>query len=910
MSGAIDILGARTHNLKNITVRLPRSHLIAVSGVSGSGKSSLVFDTLYAEGQRRYVESLSTYARQFLERMERPDVDEVRGIAPAVAIEQKNTTRSSRSTVGTATEVHDYLRLLYARGGVTVCPDCSQEVGSDTPERVLEKLSPLREGTSLVFTFPVDVDPIQSTNLARILREKGFYRLWSDGEIRPVEQLKSQPAGTAEVLVDRSLWRGDARSRFMESLTLAYREGKGRARIYKNGELFDFSEEYNCARCQRPFIRPQPRLFSFNNPFGACPVCKGFGDIMEIDEERVIPDGRLSLAGGCILPWETSSYGGWRESLLQAAKRHAIDIDAPYAGLSGREKSIVWDGIDDYPGLHRFFKWLETKKYKIGIRVLLSRYRRYRTCPACGGMRLRPEALNVKIGGFHIGELSSRTIRELDDFFQRLQVRSGAEERITCELKNRLAVLNRIGVGYLALDRRTATLSGGEFQRINLASALGARLVGSIYILDEPTIGLHSRDTEKLIDLLRALRDIGNTVVVVEHDREVLDSSDHLIDLGPGGGEGGGEVVFQGPVKKALLSGDSLTCAYLRGESGIPAPHSRRRPDGRSIVIRGAKQHNLQNIDVAIPLGLLTAITGVSGSGKSTLVHDVLYSGLMKRFGRWNKSVGQHDGLEGGIHIDDVVLVDQSPIGRTPRSNPLTYIKAFDAIRGVFAGTRRARLNGYTNKTFSFNVAGGRCETCAGAGVIKKEMHFLADLYLTCDDCGGRRYRADVLEVRIRGHSIADILEMTIAGAIEFFSDNPAVVKRLLPLTKVGLDYLKCGQPATTLSGGEAQRIKLASHLTDHRRREVLYLFDEPTTGLHFEDVRILLKCFEELLRNRHSVVVIEHNLDVIKYADYVIDLGPEGGQEGGRVVVKGTPEQIAGNPDSHTGRALRKVLS
>ncbi|HFE52860.1 MAG TPA: excinuclease ABC subunit UvrA [Bacteroidetes bacterium] len=913
---SIQIRGARTHNLKNIDLDLPRNRLIVITGVSGSGKSSLAFDTLYAEGQRRYVESLSAYARQFLERMDRPDVDDIRGISPAVAIEQKNPTRTSRSTVGTATEVQDYLRLLFARVGRVICPTCGIEVKKEQVTDVVEHLRHLPEGTRAVIAFPLTVETSPGVTAAA-LRENGFFRiLLDDDRVVTLDQLPPgvlEPGKTVHVVVDRLVLRRGEETRWADSVNLAYREGQGVVVVAIPGDRrLRFSQRLECSRCGRAFLEPQPRLFSFNNPFGACPTCKGFGDVIEIDLDRVVPDKSRSLRGGAIEPWNTPTHSHLRHELIRRAAQRGIDVDKPFSELTQDELDFVLHGDDDFPGIYGFFNWLETKKYKIGVRVFLARYRGYVRCPDCHGTRLRPEALWVKVAGKNIAEISAMTISEARRFFEQLELNpfeSEIAESILRELRNRLRYLDEVGLGYITLDRRTSTLSGGEFQRINLATALGSQLVGSLYVLDEPSIGLHPRDTSRLINILTKLRDLGNTVVVVEHDRETMEAADYIVDLGPGAGERGGQIVFQGTYEALRRDGRSLTGAYLRGNQQIPPPDTRRRPDGRHIVVKGAAEHNLKEIDVAIPLGVFVVVTGVSGSGKSTLVHDVLYNGLRRLHGDWKAKPGRFKAIFGADLIDEVTLVDQSPIGKTPRSNPATYVKAFDGIRQVFAQTRAARVRGLTPGHFSFNVPGGRCETCQGAGVVKLEMQFLADLYLECETCGGKRYKRDVLEIRFRGANIYDVLQMTVDEAYEHFRDFPAVTQKLQLLRDVGLGYLRLGQPATTLSGGEAQRVKLAAHMGNRPGKHVLYIFDEPTTGLHFDDIRKLLACFDQLIEAGNSVLVIEHNIDVIKNADWVIDLGPEGGDAGGEVVAVGPPEAIAANPASHTGTYLRRVL-
>jgi excinuclease ABC subunit A len=917
MLDKIVIRGARVHNLKNIDLDLPRNRLIVVTGVSGSGKSSLAFDTLYAEGQRRYVESLSAYARQFLERMDRPDVDEIKGISPAVAVEQKNPTTNSRSTVATATEIHDYLRLLYARIGRIICPQCGREVKRTQVQDAVDAVLALPAGTRVVIAFPLAGTTAEERILALAqVKSSGYYRLLIGEQQVPIEEVKvdSLRGDAPLVIVDRLKVDPEVRDRLADSLGLAFGEGKGTVVVAVDGrKQLRFTDALTCPNCDISFIEPQPRLFSFNNPFGACPTCRGFGDIIEIDLDLVVPDKSKSINEGAIEPWNTPSHQDMLEWLQMLAPRLGVDLDKPFHDLSDKELEVVLHGRGEFPGIYGFFKWLERKKYKIGVRVFLSRYRGFVRCPDCRRSRLRPEALWVKVGGKDIGEVTRMTIGEAADFFANLKLSEFEEQvarQILKEIRTRLSYLVDVGVDYLTLDRRTQTLSGGEYQRVNLATILGAKLVGALYILDEPSIGLHPRDNRRLIRVLKSLRNLGNTVLVVEHDRDMMKVSDHLVDLGPHAGERGGQVVYQGTFQEIISDGAAtLTAEYLKGERTIPVPDRRRQGNGHTLRIVGAREHNLKSITVEIPLGMLVAVTGVSGSGKSTLVHDVLYTAAEKFFGRWKRRVGEHDRIEGLTHIDGVELVDQSPIGRTPRSNPATYTKAFDGIRKAFASTRRARAIGYKPGSFSFNTPGGRCDVCEGAGAVKVEMQFLADLYLTCEACGGRRYKRDVLDIRYRGRNISEVLEMTVSEALVFFSDIPNVADKLRLLDEVGLGYLRLGQPATTLSGGEAQRVKLAAHLSQKQGRHLLYIFDEPTTGLHFDDIAKLLRCFARLIDAGNSVLVIEHNLDVIKCADWVIDLGPEGGEKGGQVVAVGTPEQVAACRRSHTGRFLRQVL-
>ena len=917
MKNFISIRGARVHNLKNIDLDIPRNKLVVITGVSGSGKSSLAFDTLYAEGQRRYVESLSAYARQFLERMDRPDVDEIKGISPAMAIEQKNPVKTSRSTVGTATEIYDYLRLLFARIGKTICPSCGQAVHKDSVEDAFDRIMKLKSGSKILISFLIsEENPIEMTLRLTETKAKGFYRIIIDGEVlnlddahsEKIKELKSIP-----VLVDRLILKDDVKDRLSDSLDMAFREGRGRIEVQViDGPFLKFSATNECTNCQLSFIEPQPRLFSFNNPFGACPGCRGFGDIITLDMDLIIPDKSKSINQGAIAPWNTPTHSEIMYTLRKVAPRYGLDLDVPFEQIEEEQVRFLMDGADEFPGLIEFFGWLETKKYKIGVRVFLSRYRGYQKCPDCEGQRLRAEALYVKIAEKTIADIAAMTIDEAKHFFDTLSLSSferDVSQVILKELKARLKYLVDVGLGYLTLNRRSQTLSGGEAQRINLATALGSQLVGALYILDEPSIGLHPRDNQKLLTILTALRDIGNTVIVVEHDREMIEKSDLIFDLGPKAGRDGGELVFHGSHEDISLHETSLTGQYLSGKRTIPLPTAYRSTNGRYLRIVHARENNLKNIDVNIPLGCFVAVTGVSGSGKSSLIEDVLYTGLKKNFGEWSRHIGDFDRIDNAFYIDDVMLVDQSPIGRTPRSNPVTYIKAFDEIRKLFANTHVARAKAMKPGAFSFNVAGGRCDVCEGAGVIKVEMQFLADLFLKCEACQGKRYKKDVLEIKYKGRTISDVLNMTMTEAIQFFSDTLKVSKKLKLLEDVGLGYLQLGQPATTLSGGEAQRVKLAAYLSQKSGKHILYLFDEPTTGLHFDDIAKLLTCLNKLIAAGNSVIVIEHNLDVIKCADYIIDLGPEGGANGGRIVAQGSPYQIASCENSHTGRFLKSVL-
>jgi excinuclease ABC subunit A len=955
------IRGARTHNLKNIDLSLPIGALIITTGVSGSGKSSLAFDTIYAEGQRRYVESLSAYARQFLERMEKPDVDRIDGIAPAIAIRQKNSIRNPRSTVGTTTEIHDYMRLLYARIGRTFCRSCGREVVRETAEVVAAQLGRGASGTRLLIGFDLPIVSTASTpdtgdapdqdevieqldedgeGADESSRGSGGSRASSGSESSAAVSFDDVDAAALadrqmlQVVVDRvQLGTEDLRQRLTDSIETSYLEGGGAAWAVELSQqsavdsspatdhqppttVHQFSERFECRPCGIAYEDPQPRLFSFNNPFGACATCHGFGNIIELDINLVVPDTAKSIQQGAIEPWTKPHYRAQLAELKKAARSRKIRLDVPWSALTPDEQQFVIEGGSadgaDYQGIRGFFRWLERKKYKVHVRVFLSRYRGYLTCPDCGGARLRREARDVQVSGQTIDRVSSLTVRDAQQFFATLQLtekEAAIAEKVLKEITRRLSFLSDVGLNYLTLDRLSSTLSGGEAQRINLATSLGSALVGTLYVLDEPSIGLHSRDNQRLIDILRQLRDQGNTVIVVEHDADMIRVADHVVDLGLGAGEQGGRVVYSGSLEGLMKEPRSLTAKYLRQELAIRVPTSRRRGSGQKLQLLGATEHNLKDIDIAIPLNTLTVVTGVSGSGKSTLVHDVLYAAVKRAKGGWDRRVGSFRKLEGAEYITDAVLVDQAPIGRTPRSNPVTYLKAFDPIRELFAATKDSRARGLTASHFSFNVPGGRCEACQGEGEVRVEMQFLADVFVPCDQCDGKRFKPQVLEVRYRGRSIHQVLDLTVREALAFFSSSPKVLRRLQVLDEIGLGYLRLGQPATTLSGGEAQRIKIAAHLSSHSGERLLYVLDEPTTGLHFDDIAKLLTAFRKLLEAGHSLVVIEHNLDVIKTADTLIDLGPEGGEEGGRIVAVGTPEQVAQIEASHTGRYLRTVL-
>ncbi len=926
MTTDIIIRGARVHNLKNISLTLPRNKLIVITGVSGSGKSSLAFDTIYAEGQRRYVESLSSYARQFLERMDKPDVDVIQGISPAMAIEQRTTTRNPRSTVGTTTEVNDYLRLLFARVGKTYCRQCGRLVTRDSVETVLAALdaeSGADRSLRVLLTFPLPVHPGEKLAAAIAnLKKEGFFRVVVDGGIVDLNEQdlpRSTKPDTVYVLIDRLVYRkGEDDPRFVDSLETAFASGAGHAVLVLPDlpKTLRFNQVFACPDCHIVYEEPDPRMFSFNNPVGACPECQGFGRAMGIDMDKVVPDTTKSLEEGAIQPWTTPKFREWYGDLARAASSARLRLDVPFKELSRKEVDIVMEGHGQYGGIKGFFAFLEKKAYKIYYRVLLSRYRGYTTCTACGGARLRPESLLVKIDGKNMADVTAMTIGESRRVIESLSLtphESDIARRILAELRRRLSYLDEVGIGYLTLDRLSSTLSGGESQRINLATSLGSSLVGALYVLDEPSIGLHPRDNARLIAILKKLRDIGNTVMVVEHDADMIREADIVVDMGPFAGERGGEVVACGTLDEIRRHPESLTGAYISGTKTIPVPKSRRQVSGEQIVIEGASLHNLSGLDVVIPLHMLVCVTGVSGSGKSTLVHNIVADGMRRALGDFAARPGDFKRIEGYQSVSAVELVDQSPIGRTPRSNPVTYIGAFDLIRTLFASTQAAKIQGLQPGAFSFNVPGGRCEACEGDGVIKVEMQFLADLYLPCDVCKGRRYKAEILEIRYRGKNIDDVLGMTVTEAIAFFNaeaQGRRITKKLKVLDDVGLGYIRLGQSATTLSGGEAQRVKLSSHLgASDGERHTLFILDEPTTGLHFDDIARLLQCFNALIDAGNSILLIEHNLDVIKSADWVIDLGPEAGNAGGKIVAVGPPEKIAANAASFTGRFLRHLF-
>ena len=911
---SIIVRGARVHNLKNVDFRIPHNALTVVTGVSGSGKSSLAFDTIYAEGQRRYIESLSAYARQFLERIEKPEIDEVLGIAPAIAIRQRNTARTPRSTVGTSTEVYDYLRLLFARAGVTHCPKCGQPVRRDTVDQIADDVLKWPEGTRFYVLYPLRPN-LSGEELAAYLTEvkrRGFNRIFQNGRIfeysQPESLLDVNFSKPAYVLVDRLKIAPDMRQRLIDSIEICFRESNGEVFLeIPDGALHRFSEGFECKTDLLRFEPPEPKLFSFNSPFGACTRCQGFGNTIDIDMNLVIPDRGLSMNQGAVEPWTKPRYRVFLNDFKKSALSRGVPMDKPFRDMDSQQQTFVLNGV------RKFFDYLETKKYKLHVRVFVSRYRGYTVCPECEGSRLRQEGRNVKIAGKNIGEVCRMTIAESYAFVNSLklsQEQTEIAERVLWEIQSRLRFLNDVGLQYLTLERLSSTLSGGEAQRIQLATSLGSSLVGALYVLDEPSIGLHPRDAQRLIQILLRLRDNGNTVLVVEHDAEIMRAADHILDLGPGAGEHGGQIVFQGPLDALEHSTGSLTAKYLTGELYVPLPKERRKPSPKTIRLRGATRHNLKRVDVEIPVGLMTCITGVSGSGKSTLVHECLYESLKCAMLGGEPPEGAGVIESGPKWISETVLVDQSPIGRTPRSNPVTYIKAFDNIREVFAATREAQAHGLNSGSFSFNIPGGRCETCEGDGTVTVEMQFLADVELTCEDCKGMRYKPGILDIHYKSKNIYEVLQMTVHEALLFFANVPKITKKLKVLEEVGLGYLRLGQSATTLSGGEAQRIKLAAYLSREVSERTLFIFDEPTTGLHFDDINKLLVAFRRLIEAGGTVLIIEHNLDVIKCADWLIDLGPEGGSAGGRICGVGTPEQLAANPESLTGQFLKKLLT
>ncbi len=919
----IIIKGARVHNLQNVNVAIPRNQLVVVSGVSGSGKSSLTMNTLYAEGQRRYVESLSSYARQFLNRMDKPDVDYIKGISPAIAIEQKVTTRTSRSTVGSLTEIYDYLRLLYARIGKTYSPVSGQQVRKHEVTDVVNYFLALEEGTRVqVLTPLIKREGIKIDKLLQLLKQNGFARLfWKDEVLKIDEVLENKPmlrkldkATDAELLIDRLKVDGseETRSRIADSTQIAFFEGKGRCTLaVEGGERITFSSLFELDGMR--FDEPNPHFFNFNSPFGACKKCEGFGTIIGIDDDLVIPDKSMSVYEGAVAPWRGEKMKIWLEKLTRNAIKFDFPIHRSYKYLTQEEKDLLWTGNKYFDGLNDFFKYLESNAYKIQYRVLLSRYRGRTSCDECKGSRLRKDSNYVKVAGKSISELVLIPVSEVKEFFENLELDAHDTQiarRILVEINTRLELMYRVGLTYLALNRLSSTLSGGETQRINLTRTLGSNLTDSLYILDEPSVGLHPRDTGRLLTVLESLRDLGNTVVVVEHEEEVIRAADHLVDMGPLAGHLGGHVIFQGPIADAYVSKESLTAKYLREELTVEVPKQRRKALHK-IEITGASQHNLKDVSATFPLNTLTVVTGVSGSGKTTLVKKILYPALSRHLNNMGDKPGSFEELLGDIdQLTQVEMIDQNPIGKSSRSNPVTYIKAYDTIRELYADQQASKINGFKTKHFSFNVDGGRCETCQGEGETIVEMQFLADVHLVCETCQGSRFKDEVLDVKYDGKHIFDVLEMTVEEAIEFFADEKKIANSLQPLADVGLGYIKLGQSSSTLSGGEAQRVKLASYLGKGKSTgHVLFVFDEPTTGLHFHDISKLLKSFNALIEKGHSVVVIEHNMEVIKSADWAIDLGPEGGKDGGHLIFQGTPEALAEVENSYTGQYLKDKL-
>ncbi len=968
----IIVRGARTHNLKGVDCDIPHGLLTVVTGVSGSGKSSLAFDTIYAEGQRRYVESLSAYARQFLERIEKPDVDSLEGLAPAIAIKQKNSTRNPRSTVATATEIYDYMRLLWARCGSTYCLNCGKLVKRDSLDEITAAVLALEEGARLYAYFPLmrpvkaelaglakldaprekkpaakkavkhsATDPVTDAMRDRLtdLRGRGFTRLLQGGKIfefsSPESLLDLDFKQPIFVLVDRLVVSPDIQSRIADATEIAYRECgevifEEVPRPNEDGSASEvparrlrFSHAFECRHCHTPALEPEPRLFSFNNPFGACPRCQGFGNTIDFDINLAIPAPGRTLEEGAIEPWTRPKYRPFHTELRKFCRQHGLPFNVPWEDMSEEGRELVLNGDGTFPGVYGFFEQLERKKYKLHVRVFLSKYRGYALCPDCKGQRLRAEARAVRMGDRNICDAASLTVTEAREFFSTLHLSPMQAEiasKVLEEIQRRLSFLYEVGLEYLTLDRLASTLSGGESQRIQLATSLGSQLVGALYVLDEPSIGLHSRDTARLVRILKDLRDLGNTILVVEHDPDVIRSADYLLDLGPGAGELGGKLLASGTVAEVERNPQSLTGRYLTGQLHIPVPSRRREPSNRWLRLRGARANNIRNLDCEIPLDMLVCITGVSGSGKSTLIHQVLSKAVAHELGTDEGAARpiNYKQLNGVQHLNEMVMVDQSPIGRTPRSNPVTYIRAFDSIRELFASLPEAQKRGYGPGFFSFNVAGGRCEVCQGDGTVTVEMQFLADVELPCEECGGKRYKASTLEVKYKNKNIFDVLNLTVREALAYFAGHPKIVDRLAVLDEVGLGYVRLGQSATTLSGGEAQRVKLAAHLGNTRvdasgrraKNRVLYILDEPTTGLHFEDIGKLLVAFRKLIDNGGSLLVIEHNLDVLKCADWILDMGPEGGSGGGKLVAAGTPEDVAAVPASHTGRWLATVLA
>jgi excinuclease ABC subunit A len=933
-AGEIIIRGAREHNLKNVNLTLPRNKLIVFTGLSGSGKSSLAFDTIYAEGQRRYVESLSAYARQFLGQMDKPDLDQIEGLSPAISIDQKTASRNPRSTVGTVTEIYDYIRLLYARIGHPYCPTCDKPISQQTVQQMVDQVLSLPEETKVQVMAPlVRSRKGEYARLFEEMRRKGYVRVRVDGEVRDLEEdivLDKQKKHDIEVVVDRLVLREDIRTRLADSIETALKLSEGLVLVEEVGGAEQlFSENFACAECGFSFEEISPRIFSFNSPYGACPECSGLGTKAEFAVELLIPFPELSIREGAIHPWSGQNY--YMQFLESAAKAWEIDLDQPFKDLEPEAQQKILYGSPEvinfryvnmfkrvrnyrkaFPGVLRLMDRRYSATDSEDMRAEMARYMQVKPCPACKGRRLKPSSLAVLLGGRNIADLAALTVEEAGRFFGELKLNPREQHiarQVLKEISERLSFLYNVGLQYLTLDRAAATLSGGEAQRIRLATQIGSGLTGVIYILDEPSIGLHQRDNARLIVTLKALRDLGNTVLVVEHDEETIRSADHLVDIGPGAGAGGGAIVAEGTLEDIIAARESITGDYLAGRRVVPLPDKRRDPNDRWLWIRGASEHNLKNIDVGIPLGLFVCVAGVSGSGKSTLINEILARALARKLQRSREQSGEHRALEGAELLDKVIEIDQSPIGRTPRSNPATYTGLFDGIRELFAKTQESRRRGYKQGRFSFNVKGGRCEACRGDGILRIEMHFLPDVYVPCEVCSGKRYNRETLEVRYKEKNIADVLAMTVEEALEFFAAIPKIQRKLQLLYDVGLGYIHLGQPATTLSGGEAQRVKLATELSRRSNGRSIYILDEPTTGLHLDDISKLLIILDRLVESGNTVVVIEHNLDVLKRADYLIDLGPEGGDGGGMVVASGTPEAVANCKQSYTGQWLTGVL-
>lgn len=907
MKGEITVLGARENNLKNINVSIPWHKFTVITGLSGSGKSSLALDTIYAEGLRRYVECLSTYARQFLERVDRPDMDDITGLFPVIAIESRNQVKSSRSTVGTTTEIYDYLRLLFAKIGKIFCPNCKKEVKYNSPENVAKELLEKNKDKSAIITFP-----LKESTPSQELMSKGFIRVISNGNVLEVEDISELSEGS-EVIVDKVFISKDSFSRITDSLETAFAESTYINVHILDGDILKYSKGLECPYCQKKFDELTPLLFSFNSPRGACSNCRGFGNILEIDPDLVVPNQDKSLTQGAIEPLTKPSLKYEMKQLLEFARRRGIDVNAPFKNLPQKAKELIFEGNGGFPGIKGYFRYLEEKNYKLHVRVFLSKYRSAFICEVCNGGRLRPESLWVKVGGKTIHELVEMPIKNLKISFENLSLtdyEGKIAKEILKQIRSRIDFLSKVGLQYITLSRLTKTLSGGEAQRVDLACQLGASLTDTLYIMDEPSIGLHPKDIDRLVSIIKELRDRNNTVVIVEHDFNMIRSADYIVELGPLAGEKGGDVVYQGSVEKFLNnSNQSLTKRYLTHQEEIPFPIKRRKSKGRYLTVVGASENNLKNINVSFPLGTFICVTGVSGSGKSSLMHDVLYLSLARRFRSEAEKVGKFKEISGTSHLSDVLMLDQTPIGKSSRSNPVTYIKAYDEIRRVMSSTWDSRSKGFQASHFSFNVPGGRCDTCQGEGRQKIEMHFLADVFITCEECKGKRFKKEVLEVRYKGRNINEILNLSVDEAMSFFSGFPPLLRKFKILQDVGLGYLRLGQPAPTLSGGEAQRIKIARELGRKDGKDILYILDEPTVGLHSEDIKKLLRVLNKLVDAGDTVIIIEHNLDVIKSADYIIDLGPEGGDEGGHIVAQGTPEEVSRVEGSYTGIYLRKVL-